>query len=66
MITPLFAYVGPETILPAMSILAAIGGLLLTCFSFVAAPFKRAFAALTGRTIKEPEQTPTGPTSTPN
>ncbi len=61
MIAPLFAYIGPETVLPALSVVAAVGGLLLTCFSFVTAPFKRAFAALTGRAAKEKEDTPGTP-----
>ena len=38
---PLVAYIGPETILPFASFLAAIGGIVLICWRYVVASCKK-------------------------
>ncbi len=50
MLLRLFAYIGPETILPTMSILAVIIGFALTFLSYLTWPFKKVYYALTGKT----------------
>ena len=45
----LFAYIGPETIVPATSILAAIFGFLLAFGKMALQPFVKTFCWLTGR-----------------
>jgi hypothetical protein len=43
MCSQILAYIGPETVLPATSLLAALGGLLLAFGSSVSAAVARAF-----------------------
>jgi hypothetical protein len=45
----LLAYIGPETILPAASIAAAIGGILLTFMQFLLSPVKKALGVVLGK-----------------
>lgn len=61
MVASLLAYLGPETVLPAMSILAAIGGFLLAGFSYLTAPFRWIYGAVTGKQAKQEEQNPSVP-----
>lgn len=48
-ITSLFAYIGPETIVPATSVLAAIGGFLLAFGRSLFRPVFAIFFRLIGR-----------------
>lgn len=41
MIQVVLAYVGPEAALPLLTVLAAIGGVLLVCWRWVASLFRR-------------------------
>lgn len=50
----LSAYIGPETILPAVSIAAAIAGLALTFLHFLLAPFKKLVSAIKGESASIP------------
>ncbi|MCI0641214.1 MAG: hypothetical protein L0Y72_09210 [Gemmataceae bacterium] len=61
MLSTLFAYIGPETILPTMSILAVIIGFALTFLSYVTWPFRKVYYVLTGKT-----PTPAAPASAPS
>ncbi len=45
----LFAYLGPDTMLPVASVLAAIIGFLLVCWNYVVAFVRRVFRLVTGR-----------------
>jgi hypothetical protein len=52
----MFAYIGPETILPATSLLAAIGGFLLMFGKAALRPFAVVFAKVLGK--KDSPQVP--------
>ena len=45
---PVLAYIGPETILPATSALAAAGGVVLLCWRYV----RRFLAWIVGRVVR--------------
>jgi hypothetical protein len=49
MIPHLLAYIGPETALPAMSVLAAAAGLCLGLGKWLARPIVRGFRSLRGQ-----------------
>ena len=51
----LLAYIGPETILPATSILAGLGGLLLMFGHRLRGMFRRCVQRITGRKPAEAE-----------
>ena len=48
-ITSLFAYIGPETIVPATSVIAAVGGFLLAFGRSLLRPVFSGFYRLTGK-----------------
>ena len=53
MFTPIFLYLGPDTILPLGSAIAAIVGLILIFWRFIVGFIRRFFYKITGRTIEE-------------
>jgi len=55
---PVLAYLGPETMLPVASVLAAAVGFLLICWRFVLRILTAPFRALYGK-----KELPTSPTS---
>lgn len=55
----LLAYIGPETILPASSILAGLGGLLLIFGNYIRGALRRCVQRVTGR--KPQANEPAGP-----
>ncbi len=52
-------YLGPETLVPVASALAAIGGFLLMTWRRVVGVFRGAVRLVTGRPAEEPTPTPT-------
>ncbi|MCC6420219.1 MAG: hypothetical protein IT429_18445 [Gemmataceae bacterium] len=57
------AYIGPETILPATSILAAVGGIVLAFWQSIAGAVVRAFRFVCG--IPAPAPVSNAPTTDP-
>lgn len=55
-IASLFAYIGPETIVPATSALAAIGGILLAFGRSATQPFVAGFFWLIGKKSNVPSE----------
>ena len=57
--TSILFYMGPETIMPLASILAAVVGIILIFWRFITAFFRRIFHKITGRKdepiLPEPE-----------
>lgn len=51
---PILLYLGPETIVPLGSALAAIVGILLIFWRFIAGFIRNGFYKITGRTLNEP------------
>jgi hypothetical protein len=54
MFCALLGYIGPETALPAMSVLAAAAGIALGLGRYLAQPFIRGFCYLCGRKQEAP------------